>query len=56
VKVEVHSIFNPDKRGSDAVVHEGRVGDAWTHAMILGFGVLVQGAGVFAPLSGAKEF
>jgi hypothetical protein len=56
VKVEMHSIFNPDKRGSYAVVHESRVGDAWTHGMVLAFGVLVQGAGVYAAQSGAKEF
>jgi hypothetical protein len=56
VKVEMHSVFNPDKRGSYAVVHGSRVGDAWTHAMVLAFGVLVQGAGVYAAASGAKEF
>jgi hypothetical protein len=56
VKVEVHSVFNPDKRGSYAVVHEGRVGEAWARAMILAFGVLVQGAGIYAAASGAKDF
>ncbi len=54
VKLEAHTIFNQDKRGSFAVVDESRVGDPWAHAMVLGFGALVQAAGVFATLAGAK--
>jgi hypothetical protein len=55
IKVEVHTIFNPDKRGSYAVVHPDRVGDRWAHAMVLAFGALVQGAGLFAMQAGAKD-
>jgi predicted RNA-binding Zn-ribbon protein involved in translation (DUF1610 family) len=55
VRIEVKTIFNQDKRGSFAVVNESRVNDPWAHAVVLGFGALVQGAGVFAVLAGAKD-